>query len=113
MNGNHKATLAAVTVAAALMQPVAWSSEEAGNVASGKALAEEHCTRCHDISADGPFKLHPPSFASIAVYRSAEQIEGRIQFPSLHSAMPQMAYFMTPENIQDLVAYIVSLDKSK
>ena len=66
--------------------------------------------RCHNIEADGPFKLHPPSFASIAVYRSPEQIYGRIAFPPLHAGMPQVGYMLTPENMEDVVAYIVSLE---
>ena len=78
--------------------------------ANGGRLADEHCTRCHDVSADGGFKRHPPSFAAIAVYRSPEQIHGRIAFPPLHSSMPGIGYLLTPENIEDLVAYIVSLD---
>jgi len=82
-----------------------------GDPVSGQKLAEEHCARCHDIAPIAPFKLHPPSFASIAVYRSESQILGRILFPSMHASMPQMAYFMTPENIDDMVAYILSLEK--
>ncbi len=78
--------------------------------ASGAKLAAESCVRCHNIEADGPFKLHPPSFASIAVYRSPEQIYGRIAFPPLHAGMPQVGYMLTPENMEDVVAYIVSLE---
>lgn len=78
---------------------------------TGRELASEHCTRCHDVSAEGRFKRHPPSFAAIAVYRSPDQIYGRIAFPPLHSSMPSVGYMLTPENIEDLVAYIVSLER--
>ena len=77
----------------------------------GATLASEHCTACHDVSADGAFKEYPPSFASIAVYRSREQIKGRMLYPPRHASMPQLAFIMKPAEIDDLVAYIVSLEK--
>ncbi|MDJ0631283.1 MAG: cytochrome c [Rhodobacter sp.] len=77
----------------------------------GATLAAEHCTACHDVSADGAFKEYPPSFASIAVYRSREQIEGRMLYPPQHASMPQLAFIMKPAEIDDLVAYIVSLER--
>lgn len=82
----------------------------AGDVAEGRSLANEICVRCHKIEPGGPFKLHPPSFAAIAVYRSDEQIFGRIMFPPLHSGMPQVGYRLTPDNVEHLVAYIRSLE---
>lgn len=45
-----------------------------GDVATGRKLAQEHCSRCHDISPNAPFKLVPPSLRSIAVFRPADQI---------------------------------------
>lgn len=78
--------------------------------AKGASLARESCVRCHNIEADGPFKLHPPSFAAIAVYRSPDQVYGRITYPPLHGGMPEVGYMLTPDNIEDLVAYIVSLE---
>ncbi|MCP4317370.1 MAG: cytochrome c [Hyphomicrobiales bacterium] len=81
-----------------------------GDAAAGEELARKWCARCHDVEPGGPFKLHPPSFASIAVYRSGEQIYGRILFPPLHSNMPQIGYILTPDNVDDLAAYIGSLE---
>ena len=82
-----------------------------GDVLAGGELAREYCVRCHNVEPDGPFKLHPPSFASIAVYRSEGQIRGRILFPPLHSSMPQIGYMLVPKNVDDIVAYIISLEK--
>ncbi len=31
-------------------------------------------------------------------------------FPALHYGMPQISYILTPTNMDDLVAYIVSLE---
>jgi mono/diheme cytochrome c family protein len=85
----------------------------AGDPASGEKLAKEYCARCHDVAPGGAFKKYPPSFASIAIYRSPEQIYARIVFPSMHSGMPDVGfYLLQPKNITDLVAYITSLEKS-
>jgi mono/diheme cytochrome c family protein len=81
-----------------------------GDVATGEEIARESCVRCHNVERDGPFKEHPPSFAAIAIYRSEEQIYGRIMFPPLHSAMPEIGYMLTPDNVEHLVAYIQSLE---
>jgi mono/diheme cytochrome c family protein len=84
----------------------------AGDAVKGKKLASEYCTRCHDIELGGKFKQYPPSFAAIAAYRAEDQIRARITFAVLHSAMPEMAfYFLGASDIDDLIAYIVSLEK--
>jgi mono/diheme cytochrome c family protein len=87
----------------------------AGDPAAGEQLAKQYCARCHDISAGGAFKKYPPSFASIAVYRSEEQIYGRIVFPDMHVGSPMPEFFqnlfLKQESINDLVAYIMSLEK--
>ena len=80
------------------------SAHAQGDAARGAALAAEHCAACHDVSADGVHKEYPPSFASIAVYRSRAQIEGRMLYPPQHASMPQLAFIMLPGEIDDLVA---------
>ena len=82
-----------------------------GDALSGQNLAQRWCARCHDISAEGAFKLIPPSFASIAVYRAAQDIRWRIQFPAEHASMPPLGFVLDAGALDDLVAYIVSLDK--
>lgn len=81
-----------------------------GDVATGEEIAREFCVRCHNVESDGPFKEHPPSFAAIAVYRSDEQIYGRIMYPPFHGAMPQLGYMLAPDNVEHLAAYIRSLE---
>ncbi len=84
----------------------------AAEAAAGEKLAAENCARCHDIGPDGAFKEHPPSFASIAAYRSREQIYYRIVAPPSHSGMPDVAFYLLGrEQVEDLLAYIVSLEK--
>ena len=105
MNKDRKKLLACA-LGTFLMGPVLADVD----LVNGRKLATESCIRCHDVSMDGRFKQYPPSFASIAVYRSSDQILGRIVYPPLHSSMPKIGYLLTPSNIDDLVAYIASLE---
>jgi mono/diheme cytochrome c family protein len=89
---------------------MAGSAVAEGDVKDGEKLARESCARCHNVEPKGPFKLHPPSFTAIAVYRSVEQIRGRILFPPLHANMPEIGYLLSPENVDHVVAYITSLE---
>jgi len=82
----------------------------AGDAAKGYEIAQQVCARCHNVEKLGAFKLQPPSFQSIAIYRTAEDIWSRILSPNPHSNMPDVQWSLTPEQIQDLVAYITSLD---
>lgn len=84
-----------------------------GDAAAGRALAEAECARCHDIEPGGAMKQMPPSFASIAVFRSADEITGRIWFPPMHSRMPPMHMLVTPDDVENLTAYIVSLEPAQ
>ena len=83
----------------------------AADIEAGRATSEEWCTDCHVIGADGAFKQDTPSFAAIAVYRSEEQIRQRIMFPAVHAAMPRMGLVLDPRTIDNLVAYIASLEE--
>ena len=103
-------TLRSVFVAGSLILLTGSPAAAEGDPESGRVLAKEWCSRCHHVEPGGPFKMHPPSFAAIAVYRSRDQVLSRIAFPPLHVSMPQIAYILTPENIDDLVSYIVSLE---
>ena len=83
-----------------------------GDIAKGAELAAEHCTLCHDVTPDGAAKQFPPSFASIAAFRSPEQIYARIVFPAMHTGMPEVAFYLLgKDEIENIVAYIVSLEE--
>ena len=56
--------------------------------------------------------MHPPSFTAIAGYRPADQILSRIMFPALHSPMPAWSNWISRDEVDDLVAYIQSLEGS-
>lgn len=81
-----------------------------GDTARGRTIAEQQCARCHDIAKGGAFKKMPPSFQAIAIYRTEPDIWSRIIAPSPHAAMPEMTWALTPQEVQDVLAYILSLD---
>ncbi len=85
-------------------------AQPAGDAEAGRVLAEQHCVRCHDIAPGGAFKQEMPSFAAIAVFRSADQITDRIWFPPMHARMPPFSQLLMAEDVANLTAYIVSLD---
>lgn len=79
-----------------------------GDPEAGHQLAIEWCSSCHDTEPGGRMKEDPPSFAAIAVYRSPDQIRGKIIAP--HTGMPEYATILGLD-VDDLTAYIVSLEK--
>lgn len=81
-----------------------------GDTAAGYKLAQENCVRCHNIDRGAGFKMRPPSFQSIAIYRSADDVWARIIAPLPHSGMPETQWSLTPEEVKSLLAYITSLD---
>lgn len=101
---------AATVLTLALLGPGAWA-QEAGNPAAGKLLSEDNCSRCHNIEPGGAFKLFPPSFTAIATYMDPQIIRIRIMYPEHAAIMPQFHTYMNMTNLDDLVAYIVSLDE--
>ncbi len=81
------------------------------NTQRGKELAEQYCANCHDISPAGAFKTYPPSFASIAAFRSENEIRGRIKFQPAHIGMPRFGYILLPDDFEPLIAFILSLER--
>lgn len=99
-----------IFVTTAVLVSALYGPASAADPANGRKLAEEWCTKCHNIEAGAPFKLHPPSFASIAVYRDAMDIRGKIFGQNMHVNMPDASWFLQVEELDDLVAYITSLE---
>jgi mono/diheme cytochrome c family protein len=93
-----------------LMTSPSSSTAQDGNLEMGRLIADEYCSVCHNIQPTGPFKLETPSFAAIAKYRSVEQVRRRIVTP-IHQRMPRYKDYMIGGNIDDMVAYIMSLEK--
>ncbi len=100
-----------VLAASFIAAPAAARAQE-GDAARGGIIAQEQCARCHDVSKGGAFKKMPPSFQSIAIYRTKPDIWSRIIAPSPHAAMPDMTWTLTADEVQDVLAYILSLDQA-
>jgi mono/diheme cytochrome c family protein len=83
-----------------------------GDASAGLTLAEEECARCHNISAGAPFKLRPPSFQAIAIYYTPEGVWSQMLATTSHPGMPDLLWRLDSEQIDDVLAYITSLDKS-
>lgn len=99
-----------LTTLALIVWATTAAAQESGDPERGRALAETHCSECHEIGPQGAAKQYPPSFAAIAAYRPPELIRSRIVYPAFHSPMPRIAEVMGRENIDDLLAYILSLE---
>ncbi len=111
MDAIRRSVIAALLAAGPGLVAHAESHLAGGNIAEGEKLARELCAQCHHVEAGGQFKHHPPTFSAIAVYRSQEQIFGRIVYPPLHTGMPTLGFRLSPDNMRHLIAYIASLEK--
>jgi cytochrome c len=98
---------------------VSWSA--ASNAATtgelrsrGKALLQEHCSRCHAIGARGksPLEGAPPMRTIYARFAprelQAELTEGMV---SRHRAMPQIEF--SDEDVDAILAYLYALAVKK
>ena len=94
----------------ALAVPIAAGSALAADAENGKKIAGEKCARCHNIEIGGAFKQRPPTFQAIAIYRTEPDIWSRIIAPSPHAGMQEVVWELQPQEIQDILAYITSLD---
>ena len=94
----------------AATETAAWADADINH---GKVLAEQVCSKCHDVGPNGKMKQDPPSFAAIAAYRTRDQIFAKILAP--HVAMPKVIYEWTwivnKSSVDDVIAYILSLEK--
>jgi cytochrome c len=83
-----------------------------GDPQRGHELSVRLCTTCHavDRQTTGPVRADVPSFSAIAVRpgATAELLAGRIIVP--HPAMPGVP--LTAAEIRDIVAYIISLQRT-
>jgi mono/diheme cytochrome c family protein len=83
-----------------------------GDIALGRHIAESWCTRCHQINLDELAPLsYPPSFAEIANMPSTTALAINVFLRTSHDVMPN--YQLSHEEIDDVVAFIMSLKDKK
>jgi hypothetical protein len=99
-----------VVIATALYATAFAAKGQDGDVAAGHAFAREACKACRMVEAE---KNSPrmiaigPAFLDIAHTRGMTAMAIRVFLTSSHQKMPNL--ILTPEEIADVSAYILSL----
>ena len=78
--------------------------------APGRRIAERDCTLCHEVrpGETGPGAMaSAPPFQLVARMPSTTQLALRVFLRTSHAGMPNLQF--TEQDVDDLVAYIVSL----
>jgi mono/diheme cytochrome c family protein len=86
------------------------SSPQSVDPSVGRRLAETVCSACHQISATSPNPSpNPaaPSFVDIARMPSTSELAIKVFLRTSHPTMPN--FILTPEEIDSVTAYILSL----
>jgi len=97
-------------VAAALAATAFSAKAQDGDIAAGRAFAREACKACHVVD---PEETSPRSFEIGPAFRDIANTSGmtatalRVFLTSSHPKMPNL--ILTPEEIADVSAYILSL----
>ena len=79
----------------------------------GRRLAETECNACHQSGAAPPpqsLKSGAPSFVDISRMPSTNELAIKVFLRSSHPTMPNI--ILSPEEIDSVAAYIVSLAKN-
>jgi len=83
----------------------------AQDIAAGKQVARTLCKGCHDIANRPPPSLGlAPSFVKIANTKGMTQTSIQVFLSTSHEVMPN--YSLSPKQIRDVAAYIMTLRKS-
>ena len=96
---------------ASALAATAWNATaQEGDVAAGRAFAHETCISCHVVE---PTKSSPrlvvvgPNFQDVANTKGMTATALRVFLTTSHPKMPNL--MLTPEQITDVTAYILSL----
>lgn len=98
--------LALAAVSACLLLAPAWA-QELGDVARGRALAEQVCARCHSLqrNAASPNPDAPP-FAVVAEVPGMTSLALTVSLQSAHQKMPNLVLDL--QERADVIAFILS-----
>ncbi len=110
----------AILVTAAIVAADGTAAAAGATAADGKSLAQQYCTACHrvtqeqaqppDVMVDtgsGPETFQAPSFARIAA--RPDRTEAQLRERILNPHFPMRAQQFIPEELDAIVAYILSL----
>jgi mono/diheme cytochrome c family protein len=89
----------------------AWAQDLPGEPARGRAVAEGWCAECHEVAPGfrepGWQPTDAPPFQTVADGPAATEMALRAFLQTSHATMPNVQ--PTPEQTDDLIAYILSL----
>ena len=82
-----------------------------GDVPAGHALAQRWCAVCHQVEA-GARQMPdvPPAFEAVAAMKSTTETSLKVWLQTSHPNMPNLR--LSQDEMNDVVAYILSLKKS-
>ncbi len=98
----------ALLVLASFLGTTSLSAQTPGDPASGRKIAQQWCASCHSLSSP-PASDIAPSFPQIArnYVKTEDQLRAWLMRP--HAPMPD--YSLSRDDINDLLAFIRTLDK--
>ncbi len=90
----------------------AQSVDPSVNASVGRHLAERTCSACHQIDAASPRNPQSgaPSFVDVGRMPSTNELAIKVFLRTSHPTMPN--FILTPEEINSVATYIVSLAKN-
>ena len=97
-----------VSLAVASSSMLAPAASNSTDLVAGKLLADKWCAECHGVRAGrlGP-NLSAPTFPQLAAEPSITEYSLRALLRAPHETMPQITF--TPDQLDDIVGYIMSL----
>jgi cytochrome c len=104
----------AVMVAAALTATAFNANAQDGDVAVGRTFAGEACNSCHVVdptNASPRMVVIGPNFQDIANTKGMTTTALQVFLTTSHPKMPNL--ILTPEQIEDVSAYILSLREGR
>jgi mono/diheme cytochrome c family protein len=104
---------AALVVASIALAPIVYAAE-VGDPQRGHVYAEKFCAKCHAVEAGDVFSptMIAPTFSAVADTPGMNERELIVWFRSSdHETMPNL--MPTPGDLDDVVAYIMSLHAQK
>ena len=101
-----------VGFAMAFFVVLAPAPSNAADLAAGELLADKWCAECHGVRRGrlGP-NLAAPTFPELAAEPSITEYSLRALLRAPHETMPQITF--TPDQLDDIVGYIMSLKLSR
>ena len=88
------------------------SGDAKADAARGRILAEEACSQCHGVGPNqSSANPKAPSFSAIAAEPSITEYSVRVFLRTPHATMPNL--MIKPDDIDDIVSYLLSLKPSK